>query len=349
MKKSRVIVGFTLIELLVVIAIIGILAALLLPALVRARESAKMAKCQNNLKSIGNAMMLYHTDNDGWFPQFWCFQAAMAEYLGVDEYQMQQRSRNDVANPSGDWYIWDPEFESEGNLDTVEIMKRLYLSAYSSNRISWMEEEAEDAQFIASRTTMMCPSNIGRGSVTPYMCQRPACSYGAVWAVGFGDSTTEETGWGWTNQGRIHYFTMGRIATPSACILMFETAYPEGYAGDGFGWDPGNDRSACYPVVSHYTHGIMWWGGPWKYFPYRGYSITKAWMGRTGMAYRHGADKYLANALYMDGHVETVMPKDLWNHPGNNTNWGVCWGLHLPGAKTGNWYSTYEYWTYGGR
>lgn len=336
MKKSGSIIGFTLIELLVVIAIIGILAALLLPALVKARDSAYMATCQSNMKNLASGYIIYSSDNDGWFPQHWFWHAAMAEYVGIDEGNLQERG--DDQNE-----IFDFSLEKQGRIDTAEIIKRKYASPYDNSWRPFTDIEGEDAQYLDT-TVLHCPKDQGRSAVTPFMNQCAGISYQYPFSLGF-RMYGGETGWTWAEDSWArHYFTMGKILDPAQTALIFEANCAEGHGFLAVCWWPENYSTEVYPTISHWSFGVRGAPGPFCYSLFRG--DNSPWTGSLSQAaYRHGGEKWIANMAFLDGHVERIMPKELFDHPGTEDVRGWVWSLHLPGGKTPDWYDQYNWYT----
>lgn len=107
--RPRPLRGFTLVELLVVIAIIGVLMALLLPAVFSARESARTVQCKNNLRQIGLAILNFAEHNNGELPTYRWYEPGPEFTLAFNDEKIR------VAQPR--WNLLIGPF-IEGSLDT---------------------------------------------------------------------------------------------------------------------------------------------------------------------------------------------------------------------------------------
>jgi prepilin-type N-terminal cleavage/methylation domain-containing protein/prepilin-type processing-associated H-X9-DG protein len=138
--------GFTLIELLVVIAIIGVLVALIMPAVQAARESANRAKCQNNLKQLGLAAQEYH-DAFSSFPAGWYCRQQVYDSSG----NLVSGDTNCVATGSVN-YMWNGVTGLFVKLENINLF----------NEINFNNPTTDPSNYTSTRRTIegfVCPSN----------------------------------------------------------------------------------------------------------------------------------------------------------------------------------------------
>src|SRR5260370_15136495 len=149
--------AFTLIEILIVIAIIGLLMALLLPALEKTREQANNLKCAVNLNQIGVAIVIYANDNHGQYPRT-VYDPAAPLCAGTNA------SAPDPFGPGGPKAndVTAPLFLL---MRTQQIPPKIFTEPYSDE----LENEPEPAKALSSRSDFTdYKKNIGYRFANPY-------------------------------------------------------------------------------------------------------------------------------------------------------------------------------------
>jgi len=146
--------GFTLIELLVVIAIIAILAAILFPVFAQARDKARQATCTSNLKQIGNVLVMYSQDYDGWYPPgqpYCCVGKGQISYDAIWE-EMESYHKNKA--------IWRCPSDPNPYV-TVPVKQFLggYQISYEINETGWSNPKAHHLSNANNSAEILEPSN----------------------------------------------------------------------------------------------------------------------------------------------------------------------------------------------
>jgi prepilin-type N-terminal cleavage/methylation domain-containing protein/prepilin-type processing-associated H-X9-DG protein len=326
--------GFTLIELLVVIAIIGVLIALLLPAVQAAREAARRAQCTNNLKQLALAAHNY-------ISSVGCLPAGLLDQVSA------------AAPTSGLWTSFGPMLPLSAYLEQGTVFNMMN---FSVNMYDW----ANTSVNAVGLSTLWCPSDPGvnRGisqgyvltSFTPAMIMQYSSYSGSVgswFAYPFNNTGSQN------HTGVFYYNSRTSIADitdgTSNTLLFFEhTRFIEN-AGDQIGWHwwtSGNNGD---------TLGTTFWPiNPQKRVPYTcvdqdGGNNTSNVVGAASSMHPGGANAALCDGsvrFFKDtidtwspipGNTPQCLPAGVNSGPAPDGTYSIAYFTLTPGAKVGVW------------
>jgi prepilin-type N-terminal cleavage/methylation domain-containing protein len=160
--------AFTLIELLVVIAIVAILAAMLLPALSKAREMSRRAVCASNLKQTYTGAYMYHDQWDSWLPSTPLPNTWGNSSSGGDIAMPRYRWTDD--NPTGWWAL--TRFTTFVNEDTLECPSREF-GSWQDGTGQWYQMHYSYSYRFNNPDTSNYPGNTGYGGRKANYCKAP--------------------------------------------------------------------------------------------------------------------------------------------------------------------------------